>query len=173
MPDRSPLMSAQKTGTPAREKPSAMVCRVTVLPVPVAPATSPCRLARESSNSQGLSPRPIRMLSVIVTSLPGPARPASSASDLPQELLQFGCTVRRPPHDTIRRDDAGERPALRFELALCHAGTVAVGDSGTLRLPQQRLGLGGPERIAHDASIGGVEPLVPAGGLLAAAGDHG
>src|SRR3546814_4384243 len=32
------------TGTPMREKPSAMVVKVTVLPVPVAPATSPWRL---------------------------------------------------------------------------------------------------------------------------------
>ena len=44
MPDRSPLMSAANTGTPAREKPSASTCSVTVLPVPVAPVTRPCRL---------------------------------------------------------------------------------------------------------------------------------
>ena len=41
MPDRSPLMSAQNTGTPALEKPSARICSVTVLPVPVAPVTRP------------------------------------------------------------------------------------------------------------------------------------
>ena len=45
MPDRSPLMSAANTGTPAREKPSASTCSVTVLPVPVAPVTRPWRLA--------------------------------------------------------------------------------------------------------------------------------
>ena len=45
MPDRSPFTSAMKTGTPSAEKPSAMVCRVTVLPVPVAPAIRPWRLA--------------------------------------------------------------------------------------------------------------------------------
>ena len=38
-------MSAANTGTPAREKPSASTCRVTVLPVPVAPVTRPWRLA--------------------------------------------------------------------------------------------------------------------------------
>ena len=38
-------MSAQKTGTPAREKPSASTWSVMVLPVPVAPAIRPCRLA--------------------------------------------------------------------------------------------------------------------------------
>jgi hypothetical protein len=37
MPDRSPLTSAQNTGTPALEKLSARICSVTVLPVPVAP----------------------------------------------------------------------------------------------------------------------------------------
>ena len=48
MPERSPLMSAANTGTPAREKPSASTCRVTVLPVPVAPVTRPCRLPKAS-----------------------------------------------------------------------------------------------------------------------------
>jgi hypothetical protein len=41
MPETSPLMSARKTGTPAALSCSAMTCRVLVLPVPVAPATSP------------------------------------------------------------------------------------------------------------------------------------
>ena len=40
MPDRSPLMSAANTGTPAAEICSAINCSVFVLPVPVAPATS-------------------------------------------------------------------------------------------------------------------------------------
>ena len=44
MPDRSPLTSAAKTQVPAAQKPSASLCRVTVLPVPVAPATRPWRL---------------------------------------------------------------------------------------------------------------------------------
>ena len=48
-PTRSPLMSAANTGTPAAEKPSASTCSVTVLPVPVAPVTSPWRLASFSS----------------------------------------------------------------------------------------------------------------------------
>ena len=46
MPARSPLMSAAKTQVPAAQKPSASFCRVTVLPVPVAPATSPWRLPK-------------------------------------------------------------------------------------------------------------------------------
>jgi hypothetical protein len=49
MPVRSPLTSAMKTGTPMREKLSASVCSVTVLPVPVAPVIRPCRLARPGS----------------------------------------------------------------------------------------------------------------------------
>ena len=44
-PDKSPFMSAMKQGTPALQKLSAITCSVTVLPVPVAPAISPCLLA--------------------------------------------------------------------------------------------------------------------------------
>ena len=43
-PDRSPLMSAIITGTPAALSCSAITCSDLVLPVPVAPATRPCRL---------------------------------------------------------------------------------------------------------------------------------
>jgi hypothetical protein len=49
MPVRSPLTSAMNTGTPIFEKFSARVCRVTVLPVPVAPVIRPWRLARAGS----------------------------------------------------------------------------------------------------------------------------
>ena len=42
-PDRSPLMSAANTATPAAESCSASTCSVRVLPVPVAPATRPWR----------------------------------------------------------------------------------------------------------------------------------
>src|SRR5215469_175805 len=45
MPERSPFTSAAKTGTPMRLKASAITCRVTVLPVPVAPVIRPWRLA--------------------------------------------------------------------------------------------------------------------------------
>ncbi len=41
-------MSAAKTGTPWALSCSASSCRVLVLPVPVAPATSPCRLSMAS-----------------------------------------------------------------------------------------------------------------------------
>jgi invasion protein IalB len=53
-PERSPFTSA---GTPARrrEKPSARICSVTVLPVPVAPAISPWRLAYAPPADGGLA----------------------------------------------------------------------------------------------------------------------
>ena len=43
IPERSPFTSAANTGTPAAESCSAIVWSVIVLPVPVAPATRPCR----------------------------------------------------------------------------------------------------------------------------------
>ena len=55
MPDRSPLMSARKTGTPWADSCSAISCRVLVLPVPVAPATRPCRFSTRSGMRTGAS----------------------------------------------------------------------------------------------------------------------
>ena len=49
-PVRSPLMSARNTGTPWEESCSAINCRVMVLPVPVAPATRPCRFIMRSGS---------------------------------------------------------------------------------------------------------------------------
>ncbi|CKS35077.1 Uncharacterised protein [Mycobacterium tuberculosis] len=43
-PDKSPFTSAISTATPAALSCSAISCSVLVLPVPVAPATRPCRL---------------------------------------------------------------------------------------------------------------------------------
>ncbi len=65
MPDRSPLMSAAKTGTPARANPSAITCSDTVFPVPVAPVTRPWRLARPSVSQAGCSPLPMKILSSV------------------------------------------------------------------------------------------------------------
>ena len=53
VPDRSPFTSAMKTGTPMRLKRSARTCSVTVLPVPVAPAMRPWRLAICGSSRSG------------------------------------------------------------------------------------------------------------------------
>src|SRR6185369_7685195 len=65
MPDKSPLISAANTGTPARAKPSAMTCNDTVLPVPVAPVTRPCRLASASASQAISSPLPIKIFSSV------------------------------------------------------------------------------------------------------------
>src|SRR5690606_29058424 len=87
-PETSPFTSATNTGTPIREKPSARVIRVTVLPVPVAPATRPWRLARAGSRVTGTSsvvPLPSRIGSMEASwiGLPGilaaPARVAPVA----------------------------------------------------------------------------------------------
>jgi hypothetical protein len=48
-------MSARKTGTPWADSCSAMTCRVTVLPVPVAPETSPCRFIIAIGSRTGAS----------------------------------------------------------------------------------------------------------------------
>ena len=55
-PARSPFTSAMNTGTPSWEKPSASTCSVTVLPVPVAPAIRPWRLAMPGSRQTAPSP---------------------------------------------------------------------------------------------------------------------
>ena len=59
-PAMSPFTSAITTGTPMREKPSAITISVTDLPVPVAPATRPWRLPYLPSRCTGRSPLPIR-----------------------------------------------------------------------------------------------------------------
>ena len=48
MPETSPLTSAANTETPAADNCSASVWSVTVLPVPVAPATRPWRFIMRS-----------------------------------------------------------------------------------------------------------------------------
>lgn len=55
IPVRSPFTSAINTGTPISEKDSASFCRVTVLPVPVAPVIKPWRLAIAGSKCSCLS----------------------------------------------------------------------------------------------------------------------
>jgi hypothetical protein len=65
MPERSPLMSAANTGTPARANPSAITCSETVFPVPVAPVTRPWRLASPSVSQAGCSPLPIKIRSPV------------------------------------------------------------------------------------------------------------
>ena len=55
IPAKSPLTSAIITGTPISEKDSAKTFRLTVFPVPVAPAISPCLFAILGSIYNSLS----------------------------------------------------------------------------------------------------------------------
>ena len=55
MPARSPFTSAMNTGTPSALIRSAITCRVTVLPVPVAPVMSPCRLTSPGRSTRSRS----------------------------------------------------------------------------------------------------------------------
>src|SRR5262249_10440101 len=93
MPERSPSMSAANTETPARDRPSARTCSVTVFPVPVAPATRPCRLASASVRNSGLELRPARIL----PSWPGFAIARSSVDIL--SLLSLGRLLGQPLRD--------------------------------------------------------------------------
>ncbi len=79
-PARSPLTSAMKTGTPIRLKCSAMTCSVTVLPVPVAPATSPWRLAMRGSRKRSFSPLAMNRPSSAIGPSLARRRPTSSGS---------------------------------------------------------------------------------------------
>ena len=78
IPDKSPLMSAAKTGTPAREKPSARTCNVTVLPVPVAPVIRPWRLPNLRSSTSYLWLLPTTI--VWSAAVPGAAAFSSDAA---------------------------------------------------------------------------------------------
>ena len=78
-PDRSPLMSASTTGTPAADSCSAISCSVFVLPVPVAPAIRPCRFSiasgtRTWASGCGLPRRPLSRGSTAGPSARVPAR---------------------------------------------------------------------------------------------------
>ncbi len=55
MPDKSPLTSAMKTGTPISDSACASTCKVTVLPVPVAPVMQPWRFAMAGSSASSCS----------------------------------------------------------------------------------------------------------------------
>ncbi len=83
-------MSAAKTETPARESPSARTCSVTVLPVPVAPVTSPWRLASASVRISGLVPLPTKIVPSlsrsVIASLPAVIGALLSPSGLSGQL---------------------------------------------------------------------------------------
>jgi hypothetical protein len=81
-PATSPFTSARKTGTPIRLKPSARVIRVTVLPVPVAPAIRPWRLPYFGN-------RKTLPLVSVVTALP------TRIGSMPVPVRRLGATCRR------------------------------------------------------------------------------
>src|SRR5262245_20199110 len=89
MPARSLLMSATNTGTPARLKPSAITRKVDVLPVPVAPAISPCRFATERIKSCSAVPLPsgMRPSAIAHASALGLLRPVFVTAFLVSRLL--------------------------------------------------------------------------------------
>ena len=118
MPERSPFTSAMNTGTPMRENSSASTCRVTVLPVPVAPATSPWRLA-----SPGRSPS---------TSVPALA---SGSGSIIASSLGSGASAAGAPGGSGRRP-ADTEGARTTGLASPGGGTRAQGatdESSTTR----------------------------------------
>src|SRR5882757_4815736 len=116
IPERSPLMSAANTGTPARAKPSAITCSDTVLPVPVAPVTRPCRLASASVSQAASSPLPIKIFSSVSAVLL-----SEVAITSPLRLHQGGLVAHRHNHiasspsiETVGLiSDVSRRPEVR------------------------------------------------------------
>ena len=72
-PDTSPFTSATRTGTPASDSCSASSWRVFVLPVPVAPVTSPCRLVIASGSRTTASANTFPSCTPRPSSMAGPS----------------------------------------------------------------------------------------------------
>ena len=106
MPERSPLMSAANTGTPARANPSAITCSETVFPVPVAPVTRPWRLASASVSQAGCSPLPMKIFSSVSASLVVGGRHCIASS------RASGCRSPDAAHHTAscKPIETGQRP---------------------------------------------------------------
>src|SRR5262245_4943029 len=144
MPERSPLISEANTETPAREKPSARTCSVTVLPVPVAPVTRPCRLASARVRYSGFSLLPTKIVLPSSKTTAGAAAgfAAGFVVDLvvdfalwsfPSAARDFGTIVTCPATRSIAPASTGE--GLRR-----HDG------SGPIPLPPGPLARAGPAR---------------------------
>ena len=142
IPVTSPLTSAMNTGTPASEKPSASTLRVTVLPVPVAPAMRPWRLAWLSSRQQGTSPWATQILSLMsMRALPRRRVPLPIVP-YPwrwqcASFVDIGTSVTRPGAPLARGTRKRALVSRRFELQNVH-----------LRLPQP-----GSRRSASHVSV--------------------
>src|SRR4051812_48241103 len=142
MPVRSPFTSAMNTGTPIREKFSAMTCRVTVLPVPVAPVMQPCRLAMAGSKASSLAPdfamisgsaiSPVSLVFMASDSIGGLAAPeAPSGRPTSRLFLQWLLAGYSP-------DAHG--PDLWFDCNVCVGrGSPARGIRSSLKRPLSML----------------------------------
>src|SRR5258708_36259904 len=109
MPERSPLMSAANTGTPALAKPSAITCNETVFQVPVAPVTRPWRFASANVSHAGCSPSPTPLPTKIFSSVS-----ATLLSDIAITLGLFTiCLGFNRDHTSTRKTiETSQRPFL-------------------------------------------------------------
>src|SRR5512138_253092 len=184
-PARSPLTSAMKTGTPMRLKRSAITWSVTVLPVPVAPATRPWRLAIFGRRNRSVSPLAIRSPSsaMVPSSSRVPALPAQAFAEQaghgplqggPEGLdgrdLLAGPMVldeqrradvhldgrRHAPHDVGAEDR--ERRHRHREAAVL---VKIVGHDGDAAAEFPDIGIGVPGKDAAPALEGDDGPPVP------------
>src|ERR1700759_670007 len=136
MPDRSPLMSAAKTGTPARANPSAITCNETVLPVPVAPVTRPWRLPSASVSQAGCSPLPTKIFSAVSAILSSEALIADLlASPLDIDQGSDACDLSIPHPGNRTKPSAGTNVSLRPETACAmrHHGTKRASNLALLQ----------------------------------------
>ncbi len=149
MPDRSPLMSAANTATPLAASCSASTCRVRVLPVPVAPATRPCRLVIASG---------MRTCTSGIGS-PFTSAPISSAAPskaYPSRIAAIWSTSRGP--------------AAAGAGAAAAAGGAAAGAAVAASGVGAPLGTTGSERVAlADASAAGAAATWAAASAASAA----
>src|SRR6187549_3881462 len=133
-PERSPFTSATKHGTPAAENPSMMPWMVTVLPVPVAPAISPWRLARLSSSCWRcpFALLPMKMLVTSAISPPElgrryrPFQDATEGREIPPHARAWGGL--RQLLDFHREEATGVPAPLHEQCNLGSAGRLGLAD---------------------------------------------
>src|SRR3954469_10260220 len=145
MPERSPLMSARNTGTPCAASCSAMSWRVLVLPVPVAPATRPCRLSISSGTRTWTSGSGAPSSSRAPSSSAGPVKayPLRTASTWAPALLVVSVIAAPalcPGPGVLREPNGGPAPPPEVGVD-CRRAAVAG--------PVTRSGAPGPGGAAQ------------------------